>query len=83
MNKSTLGVDEQTSTSITGSVVPTALDQARKKQSLPAVLVDTLGVTKLDGLARSLPDARDIADELTMKGVPQLRSTEPGGALTG
>ena len=26
-------------------------------------------VTKLDRLARSLPDARDIADELTTKGV--------------
>ena len=26
---------------------------------------DTLVVTKLDRLARSLPDARDIADELT------------------
>ncbi|GAA5189518.1 transposon Tn552 resolvase [Arthrobacter sp. Hiyo1] len=30
---------------------------------------DTLVVTKLDRLARSLPDARDIADELTLKGV--------------
>ncbi len=30
---------------------------------------DTLVVTKLDRLARSLPDARDIADELTIKGV--------------
>lgn len=30
---------------------------------------DTLAVTKLDRLARSLPDARDIADELTRKGV--------------
>ncbi|AMM22833.1 recombinase (plasmid) [Frondihabitans sp. PAMC 28766] len=30
---------------------------------------DTLVVTKLDRLARSLPDARDIADELTEKGV--------------
>ena len=30
---------------------------------------DTLVVTKLDRLARSLPDARDIADELTCKGV--------------
>ncbi|BAS12077.1 integrase-like protein y4lS [Arthrobacter sp. Hiyo8] len=26
-------------------------------------------MTKLDRLARSLPDARDIADELTLKGV--------------
>ncbi|UKA73173.1 recombinase family protein [Arthrobacter sp. FW306-06-A] len=30
---------------------------------------DTLVVTKLDRLARSLTDARDIADELTRKGV--------------
>lgn len=30
---------------------------------------DTLVVTKLDRLARSLPDARDVADELTRKGV--------------
>ncbi|TQS88630.1 recombinase family protein [Arthrobacter sp. TS-15] len=30
---------------------------------------DTLVVTKLDRLARSLSDARDIADELTTKGV--------------
>ncbi|MGK4188315.1 recombinase family protein [Rothia koreensis] len=30
---------------------------------------DTLVVTKLDRLARSLPDARDIAAELTAKGV--------------
>ena len=30
---------------------------------------DTLVVSKLDRLARSLPDARDIADELTAKGV--------------
>jgi len=30
---------------------------------------DTLVVTKLDRLARSLPDARDIADELTAKKV--------------
>lgn len=30
---------------------------------------DTLVVTKLDRPARSLPDARDIADELTRKGV--------------
>lgn len=30
---------------------------------------DTLVVTKLDRLARSLPDARDIADELARKGI--------------
>jgi DNA invertase Pin-like site-specific DNA recombinase len=30
---------------------------------------DTLVVTKLDGLARSLPDARDIAEDLTRREV--------------
>jgi DNA invertase Pin-like site-specific DNA recombinase len=30
---------------------------------------DTLVVTKLDRLARSLPDAREIADELTTRQV--------------
>lgn len=30
---------------------------------------DTLGVTKLDRLARSLPEARAIADELTTRQV--------------
>jgi DNA invertase Pin-like site-specific DNA recombinase len=30
---------------------------------------DTLVVTKLDRLARSVPDARDIVDELTACGV--------------
>ncbi|MBX3196222.1 MAG: recombinase family protein [Microbacteriaceae bacterium] len=38
---------------------------------------DTLVVTKLDRLARSLPDARDIADELTAKGV----ALNLGGAI--
>lgn len=39
-------------------------------QAMAAVRAgDTLVVTKLDRLARSLPDARDIADELTRKGV--------------
>jgi DNA invertase Pin-like site-specific DNA recombinase len=37
---------------------------------------DTLVVTKLDRLARSLPDARDIVDELTTRQVkPAARST--------
>lgn len=40
------------------------------REALVAVRAgDTLVVTKLDRLARSLPDARDIADELTRKGV--------------
>ena len=48
---------------------------------------DTLVVTKLDRLARSLPDARDIAQELTDRGVRlQIGSTihdpaDPAGRL--
>lgn len=48
---------------------------------------DTLVVTKLDRLARSLPDARDIADELTAKGVvlslggSEYDPTDPVGRL--
>lgn len=45
-------------------------DRPGLAQALAAVRAgDTLVVTKLDRLARSLPDARDIADELTRKGV--------------
>ncbi len=40
------------------------------REALAAVRAgDTLVVTKLDRLARSMRDARDIADELTTKGV--------------
>ncbi len=40
------------------------------REAMAAVRVgDTLVVTKLDRLARSLPDARDLAAELTAKGV--------------
>jgi DNA invertase Pin-like site-specific DNA recombinase len=48
---------------------------------------DTLVVTKLDRLARSLPDARDIADELTRRrivlslGGSAYDSTDPVGKL--
>ncbi|MGC0251255.1 recombinase family protein [Pseudactinotalea sp. Z1748] len=48
---------------------------------------DTLVVTKLDRLARSLPDARDIADELTSKGAAldiggsRYDPTDPVGKL--
>ncbi|GAA1970216.1 hypothetical protein GCM10009776_36600 [Microbacterium deminutum] len=48
---------------------------------------DTLVVTKLDRLARSLRDARDIADELTAKGVAlslggsRYDPTDPVGRL--
>ena len=40
---------------------------------------DTLVVTKLDRLARSLPDARAIADELTARGSD---STSAGRSMT-
>src|SRR4051812_14708496 len=39
---------------------------------------DTLVVTKLDRLARSVPDARDIVDELTRRGV----RLDLGGSIT-
>lgn len=48
---------------------------------------DTLVVTKLDRLARSVKDARDIADELTAKGVAltfggsRYNPTDPVGRL--
>jgi DNA invertase Pin-like site-specific DNA recombinase len=38
---------------------------------------DTLVVTKLDRLARSLPDARSIADELTDRSVRLSLSNSP------
>lgn len=45
-------------------------DRPGLREALAAVRQgDALVVTKLDRLARSLPDARDIAEELTGKGV--------------
>lgn len=45
-------------------------DRPGLREALAAVRKgDSLVVTKLDRLARSLPDARNIADELTRKGV--------------
>ncbi|MBG6223890.1 DNA invertase Pin-like site-specific DNA recombinase [Arthrobacter sp. CAN_A2] len=45
-------------------------DRPGLREAMAAVRAgDTLVVTKLDRLARSLTDARDIADELTRKGV--------------
>lgn len=45
-------------------------DRPGLRQALAACRAgDTLVVTKLDRLARSVPDARDIADELTAQGV--------------
>lgn len=50
---------------------------------------DTLVVTKLDRLARSLPDARDILDELTRRNVKlslaarsMIRPTRSGGCCS-
>lgn len=58
------------------------------REALAAVRAgDTLAVTKLDRLARSLRDARDIADELTTKGVAlslggsRYDPTDPVGRL--
>jgi len=39
------------------------------REALPCLSGDTLVVTKLDRLARSLPGARDIVEELTGRGV--------------
>src|SRR4051794_17539647 len=45
-------------------------DRPGLRQALAACRAgDTLVVTKLDRLARSVPDARDIADELTAREV--------------
>ena len=45
-------------------------DPSGLRQALAACRsADTLAVTKLDRLARSVPDARDIVDELTANGV--------------
>jgi len=57
------------STSTTGSPAPTR-DRPGLRLALAACRAgDTLVVTKLDRLARSLPDARDILEELTHRGV--------------
>jgi DNA invertase Pin-like site-specific DNA recombinase len=57
------------STSTTASPAPTA-NRPGLRQALAACRAgDTLVVTKLDRLARSLPDARAIADELTSRQV--------------
>lgn len=61
-------------------------DRPGLREALAAVREgDTLIVAKLDRLARSLPDARDIIDELTSSGVKfQLGSTayEPSDPLS-
>ena len=61
-----LGVVPNGSTSTAASPEPTAPDPDYGKRSPPAGRAgDTLVVTKLDRLTRSLLDARDIIDELT------------------
>lgn len=54
------------------------------REALAAVRTgDTLVVIKLDRLARSLPDARDIADELTAKGVVLSLGRSTYGPISG
>lgn len=58
------------STSTTGGLTGTNRDRPGLRLALAACRGgDTLVVTKLDRLARSLPDARDILAELTAKNV--------------
>lgn len=65
---------------------PTAIDPACPKRSPPAA-GDTLVVTKLDRLARSRPDARAIAEDLTKRkvrlslGASIYDPTDPVGRL--
>ena len=58
------------STSTTASLAPVVSSLGCTHQALAACRAgDTLVVTRLDRLARSLPDARVIADELTERSV--------------
>jgi hypothetical protein len=55
-------------------------DRPGLRQALAACRAgDTLVVTKLDRLARSLPDARAIADELTVR---EVKLSASAGACT-
>ena len=61
-----LGVDEENIHGLTG----TNRERPGLREALAAVRAgDPLVVANLDRLDRSLPDVRDIADELTRKGV--------------
>ena len=63
------GVDEE-NIHVDHGLTGTNRERPGLREALAAVRAgDTLVVAKLDRLARSLPDARDIADELTRKGV--------------
>jgi DNA invertase Pin-like site-specific DNA recombinase len=53
----------------TASPAPTATAQGLRRALAACRAGDTLVVTKLDRLSRSLPDARAIADELTSRQV--------------
>lgn len=65
----TLGVDPE-NIYVDHGLTGTKRNRPGLREAIAAVRSgDTLVVTKLDRLARSLPDARDIADELTRKGV--------------
>ena len=57
------------STSTRDSPAPTAPAPASTRPSPPFASGDTLVVPKLDRLARSVPDARDIGDTLVSRGV--------------
>jgi DNA invertase Pin-like site-specific DNA recombinase len=64
-----LGVDEE-NIHVDHGLTGTNRKRPGLREALAAVRAgDILVVAKLDRLARSLPDARDIADELTRKGV--------------
>jgi len=64
-----LGVDPE-NVHVDHGMTGTNRERPGLREALAAVRKgDVLVVTKLDRLARSLPDARDIADELTRKGV--------------
>ena len=65
----TLGVSPSESTSTTVSPEPTESAPGYMRRSPLAGPATLLVVTKLDRLARSLPDARSIADELTDRSV--------------
>ncbi|MEI2268126.1 recombinase family protein [Microbacterium sp. No. 7] len=63
-----LGVDEQ-HVHVDHGLTGTNRDRPGLRADLASCRAgDTLVVTKLDRLARSIPDARDIADELAAKG---------------
>jgi len=64
-----LGVDEKR-VYVDHGLTGTNCDRPGLREALAACREgDTLVVTKLDRLARSVPDARDIVDELTNRGV--------------